>query len=125
MELKIETTLTARNLEARVYGRGGIEDATMWTSKRFQMPYLKERISGDCLCDGYQERKMFPTLVVNLNVVVDSSWNKPIAKKIQKVENVYKDYTIEIFEVEFQINLIPIPTKEIGVMINMDWLSWN
>ncbi|KAJ9538791.1 hypothetical protein OSB04_031524 [Centaurea solstitialis] len=59
----IETTLAARNLEAKVYSRSGIEDAAMWTSKRFQMLYLKERRVGDCLRDGYLERKMFPTPV--------------------------------------------------------------
>ncbi|KAJ9553187.1 LOW QUALITY PROTEIN: hypothetical protein OSB04_017232 [Centaurea solstitialis] len=48
-----------------------------------------------------------------------------IAKKIQEVENVYKEYTIGIFEVEFQINLIPNPTKVINVMIGMDLLSRN
>lgn len=48
-----------------------------------------------------------------------------LAEKIQEVENVYNEYTIEIFEVEFRVNLIPIPTKVINVMIGMDWLSRN
>lgn len=71
---KIETALAARNLEVKVYSRGRIEDATMWTSKRFQMPYLREGRVGDCLRDGYPERKMFPTPVVSLDVDVSSSY---------------------------------------------------
>ncbi|KAJ9561484.1 hypothetical protein OSB04_006644 [Centaurea solstitialis] len=38
-----------------------------------------------------------------------------IAEKIQEVENVYKEYTREIFEVEFWINLISSSMKEINI----------
>ncbi|KAJ9544327.1 hypothetical protein OSB04_024034 [Centaurea solstitialis] len=44
-----------------------------------------------------------------------------IAEKIQEVENVYKEYTVEIFEVKFRINLISSSMKEINVLIDMDW----
>ncbi|KAJ9544325.1 LOW QUALITY PROTEIN: hypothetical protein OSB04_024032 [Centaurea solstitialis] len=66
---KIETAITARNLEAKGCSRGGMEDAAMLTSKRFQMLYLRERRTSDCLRGGYQERKTLPTLVLDLNLV--------------------------------------------------------
>ncbi|KAJ9545251.1 hypothetical protein OSB04_024958 [Centaurea solstitialis] len=46
-----------------------------------------------------------------------------IAKKIQEVENVYKDYAVEILEVEFRVNLISSFMKEIDMVIDTDWLS--
>ncbi|KAJ9544621.1 hypothetical protein OSB04_024328 [Centaurea solstitialis] len=48
-----------------------------------------------------------------------------IAEKIQEVENVYNEYTVEIFKVKFWINLISSSMKEINVRIDMDWLSRN
>ncbi|KAJ9547092.1 hypothetical protein OSB04_019635 [Centaurea solstitialis] len=48
---------------------------------------------------------------------------KFIAENIQEVENVYKEYTVEIFEVEIRINLISSSMKEINVMIDMDCTS--
>ncbi|KAJ9567740.1 hypothetical protein OSB04_003706 [Centaurea solstitialis] len=34
------------------------------------------------------------------------------AEEIREAENVYKEYTVEIYEVEFRVNLIPIPMTE-------------
>ncbi|KAJ9544328.1 hypothetical protein OSB04_024035 [Centaurea solstitialis] len=118
----METALNARNLEAKVCSIGGIEDAAMLTSKRFQMPYLRERRTDDCLRGGYQERKTVPAPVLDLNraVLVVTEF---IAEKIKEVENVYKEYTVEIFEVDFRINLISGCMKKINVMIDMDWLT--
>ena len=48
-----------------------------------------------------------------------------IAERIQEVENVYKDYAVEIFEVEFRVNLISSSMKEIDMVIDTDWLSRN
>ncbi|KAJ9542168.1 hypothetical protein OSB04_028674 [Centaurea solstitialis] len=103
------------NLKAKVNSRGGIEDAAMLTSTCSQMPYLGERRTDDCLRDGYQDRKTLPTPRAVLVVT------RFIAEKIQEVENVYKGYTVEIFEVEFRINLISSSMKEIYMTIDTDW----
>ncbi|KAJ9558282.1 hypothetical protein OSB04_012896 [Centaurea solstitialis] len=107
---KIETARAARNLEVKVYSRGGIEDSAMLTSKRFQMLYMEE------------EPVIVYVWLLREQCLVFLEF---IAEKIQKVENVYKEYAIGIFEVEFRINLIPNPTKVNNVMIGMDWLGRN
>ncbi|KAJ9547183.1 hypothetical protein OSB04_019726 [Centaurea solstitialis] len=105
---KIETTRATRNLEVKVFIRGGIEDSAMLTSKHSRMLYMERRV-GDCLRDGYQERKMLPKPRLLRKQCLKLL--EFIVKKIQEVENVYKEYTIGIFEVEFRINLIPNPTE--------------
>ncbi|KAJ9562437.1 hypothetical protein OSB04_007597 [Centaurea solstitialis] len=60
IDLKIETDLPVRNLEAKVCSRGETEDAATLTAKHSQMPCLRERRIGDCLCAKYQERRTLP-----------------------------------------------------------------
>ncbi|KAJ9539197.1 hypothetical protein OSB04_031930 [Centaurea solstitialis] len=95
---KIETALAARNPEAKVCSRGGIEDTAMLTSKRFPNDLFK----------GKKDRAV---LVVT----------EFIAEKIQEVENVYKEYTVEILEGEFRINLLSSSMKE----INASWFVFK
>ncbi|KAJ9539372.1 hypothetical protein OSB04_032105 [Centaurea solstitialis] len=47
------------------------------------------------------------------------------AEEIREAENVYKEYTVEIYEVEFRVNLIPIPMTEGNEVVGMDWSSRN
>ncbi|KAJ9565976.1 hypothetical protein OSB04_001942 [Centaurea solstitialis] len=101
---KIETTRAARNLEVKVFSRGGIEDSAMLTLKHSRMLYM-ERRAGDCLRGGYQERKMLPKPRAVPEAFRGHSREDPGGR------NVYKEYTIGIFEVEFRINLIPNPTE--------------
>ncbi|KAJ9560300.1 LOW QUALITY PROTEIN: hypothetical protein OSB04_005460 [Centaurea solstitialis] len=130
---KIETTRAARNLEVKVYSRGGIEDSAMLTSKCFQMLYMEEAPvivyvvdirSGRCSLSRIDKDKrslescfgwVHPQPKITLSGCFESSACQLIAKKIQEVENVYKEYTIGIFKVEFQINLIPTPMEVINL----------
>ncbi|KAJ9539105.1 hypothetical protein OSB04_031838 [Centaurea solstitialis] len=59
------------------------------------------------------------------NALFRGKKDRVIDEKIQEVENAYNEYTVEIFEVEFQINLISSSMREIDVMIDTDWSSWN
>ncbi|KAJ9544314.1 LOW QUALITY PROTEIN: hypothetical protein OSB04_024021 [Centaurea solstitialis] len=70
IDLKIETDLAVRNMEAKVCSRGGTEDAATLTSKHSQMPYLRERRAGDCLRAKYMERRTLPMPIRVLKLVV-------------------------------------------------------
>ncbi|KAJ9552471.1 hypothetical protein OSB04_016516 [Centaurea solstitialis] len=61
----------------------------MWTSKRFQIPYFKEKGAGDCLRDGYQERMKFPLFVVDLKAgwVVSKAQVGTIGRVLRKRVN--------------------------------------
>ncbi|KAJ9565014.1 LOW QUALITY PROTEIN: hypothetical protein OSB04_000980 [Centaurea solstitialis] len=47
------------------------------------------------------------------------------AEKYRLCKHVYRNSIIEIFGVKFRIDLIPIPMREINVVVGVDWLSRN
>ncbi|KAJ9543217.1 hypothetical protein OSB04_022924 [Centaurea solstitialis] len=47
------------------------------------------------------------------------------AEKVHVVERVYRGCTIDIFGVQFSINLIPIPMNGIDVVVGIDWMFPN
>ncbi|KAJ9556611.1 LOW QUALITY PROTEIN: hypothetical protein OSB04_011225 [Centaurea solstitialis] len=47
------------------------------------------------------------------------------AEEYRLCRDVYKNIVIEIEGVEFKIDLIPIPMREINVVVGVDWLSRN
>ena len=48
-----------------------------------------------------------------------------VVDEILNVTSVFKSCEIEVSGVRFPIDLIPIVTKEISVIVGMDWLSRN
>ncbi|KAJ9542814.1 hypothetical protein OSB04_029320 [Centaurea solstitialis] len=94
MEPKIEIALVVRNLEAKAYSRGRIEEAAIIDKRSLEL-----RLDG---------------LASSIR-----------AERNQEVENVHKEYAVETFEVEFWVNLISSFMKEINMMIDTDWLSWD
>ncbi|KAJ9566564.1 hypothetical protein OSB04_002530 [Centaurea solstitialis] len=47
------------------------------------------------------------------------------AEEYRLCSDVYRDVVIELEGVEFKIDLIPIPMREINVVVGVDWLSRN
>ncbi|KAJ9556581.1 hypothetical protein OSB04_011195 [Centaurea solstitialis] len=47
------------------------------------------------------------------------------AQKYRLCKHVYRNSIIEIFGVKFRIDLIPIPMREINVVVGVDWLGRN
>ncbi|KAJ9563463.1 hypothetical protein OSB04_008623 [Centaurea solstitialis] len=47
------------------------------------------------------------------------------AQKYRLCKHVYRNSVIEIFGVKFRIDLIPIPMREINVVVGVDWLGRN
>ncbi|KAJ9539518.1 hypothetical protein OSB04_032251 [Centaurea solstitialis] len=47
------------------------------------------------------------------------------AEEYRLCSDVYRDVVIELEGVEFRIDLIPIPMREINVVVGVDWLSRN
>ncbi|KAJ9561717.1 hypothetical protein OSB04_006877 [Centaurea solstitialis] len=63
---------------------------------------------------------------MNVNGRLDNPLEVEIAdEEFQLCKDVYRNNVIEIFRVEFSIDLIPIPMREINVVAGVDWLSRN
>ncbi|KAJ9560301.1 LOW QUALITY PROTEIN: hypothetical protein OSB04_005461 [Centaurea solstitialis] len=88
---------------------------------------VKRRERGRSYVD-VQEQEMHAMLALESKEIV---WKavpfifRVAVEKTWEVENIYKRYTKEIFEIKFWIYFMPNPMSENIVVIGMDRFSWN